>query len=67
MVPEVRALQVAPPLAVATMTPLSPTAQPREASLKATALRAVVVPEACVPQVAPPLAVTRIVPLLPTA
>ena len=67
VVPEPWAAQVAPPSVVASMVPPSPTAQPWEASGKATPRSNSVVPELSALQVAPPSEVARMVPLAPTA
>ena len=67
MVPELCAVQVVPPLLVARMVPLAPTAQPWLVSLKVTPSRYLLVPELCGVQVAPPLLVAKIMPPTPTA
>ncbi len=67
MLPEVWALQVAPPSVVARTVPFWPTTQPWLTSLKATELSSCEVPEVCVAQVAPPSVVARMVPPSPTA
>src|SRR5579864_6216920 len=63
-VPEVWALQLAPPSAVARIVPTTPTAQPWLASTKDTPSRVMLVPEVWAVQVVPPSAVARIVPFM---
>ena len=61
------AVHVVPPLVVLRIVPVSPTAQPVLASMKATEFSARAVPEVCAIQVAPPSVVLTIVQDSPTA
>ena len=63
-VPETCGVQFVPPLLVAIIVPLAPTAKQVVAETQATLLSRVEMPEVCGIQLVPPLAVIRIVPLL---
>jgi hypothetical protein len=66
-VPELRTVQVLPPLVVATIVPNLPAATQLLAVEQLTLLSWSVVPDVCVVQVLPPVVVARIVPDSPTA